>query len=61
MTITLVLLLFLPGGEIKFMQEAPMKTVEQCVTTALRVNQDQEIPFSAFCHYNIKQDDQKRL
>jgi len=61
MTIVLVLLLFSPSGEIKFIQDAPMQTVEQCVTTALRVNQDKEIPFSAFCHYNIKQDDQKRL
>ena len=61
MTIVLVLLLFSPNGEIKFIQDAPMQTVEQCVTTALGVNQDKEIPFSAFCHYNIKQDDQKRL
>ena len=57
MKIVLVLLMFFPTGEIKLYTSVEMKTVEECVNKAMLVNQDQQIPYTAFCHYNsIKYD-----
>jgi len=57
MKIVLVLMMFFPTGEIKIATSVEMKTVEECANKALMVNQDQQIPYTAFCHYNtIKYD-----
>lgn len=61
MKILLVLMMFFPTGEIQIYTSVKMETVEECVNKAMLVNQDQQFPYTAFCHYNIEEDDQKRL
>ena len=57
MKTVLVLMMFFPTGEIKLYTSVKMETVEECVNKAMMVNQDQQFPYTAFCHYNsIKYD-----
>ena len=57
MKIVLVLMMFFPTGEIKIATSLQMQTVEECANKAFIINQDQEVPYTAFCHYNtIKYD-----